>query len=415
MPDEKKPHDPAARAKAQGQKLAQAVAGHPAGAALIRVFTDRKTRPWAWVTVVAVALVVIVRACADTAPRQAIAGKPVQTAVAVTKDAPVYIESFGTLTPPQDVNVKSQVEGQIKEVHFTEGQDIKAGDLLFTIDPSTYAAGLAKAEAQVAQDLADLNLKRTTLERNKKLLADQLISQQDYDRYTTDVTSAEARLRLDTAAAEQAKINLDYCYIKSPIDGRAGKRLVDIGNIVPANTGPVLVNIKTIEEMYVDFTIPERQLPLIRRTMDEGDLKVEFAPQGEEQAVYTGTLQFLDNAVDSATGTVLLRAIVENRDRKLWAGQFVTVRLILGVEKLAVLVPGEAVQLGQKGEYVFVVTPEKKAELRLVTTGNRQGELVVIKSGVAAGDRVVTAGQLGLSPGAAILDLSAEAAGAKGK
>lgn len=381
----------------------------PTAGAMLARWWNPKTRPWIIGGAALAVVVMMGRGCVGgCAPKQAIPGKPVQTALAVTKDAPIYIESFGTLTPPQDVNIKSQVEGQIKEVDFTEGQNIKTGDLLFVIDPSTYKAGLAKAEAQVAQDLADLNLKKTTLERNKKLLTDQLISQQDYDRYTTDVTSAEARLRLDTAVLEQAKINLEYCYIKSPIDGRAGKRLVDIGNIVPANTGPVLVNIKTIDRMYVDFTIPEMQLPLIRKTMDAGGLTVEFTVQGDEKDVYGGSIEFLDNAVDSATGTVMLRATVDNTGHKLWAGQFVTIRLILGMEKGAVLVPNEAVQLGQKGYFVFVVTPDKKAEMRQVVTGNRQGPLIVVKSGVLAGERVVTAGQLGLAPGTPVMDLSQE-------
>lgn len=374
---------------------------------LFMKLTDPKARVWAIALAALVVVVSLGRGCAGgCAQKTAMPGKPVQTALAIVRDAPVYIESFGTLTPPQDVNIKAQVEGQIKEAQFTEGQDIKAGDLLFTIDPSTYKAGLAKAEAQVAQDLADLNLKKTTLERNKKLLADQLISQQDFDRYTTDVASADAKLRLDTAALEQAKINLDYCYIKSPIDGRAGKRLVDTGNIVPANTGPVLVNIKTIDRMYVDFTIPETQLPLVRRTMDAGTLDVDFVVQGDDKNVYDGRLQFLDNTVDNATGTVMLRALVDNTGRKLWAGQFITIRLILGTDKDAVLVPNEAVQLGQKGQFVFIVTADQKAELRLVKTGNRQGDLVVIRDGVKAGERVVTAGQLGLAPGAPVMDLS---------
>jgi membrane fusion protein, multidrug efflux system len=334
--------------------------------------------------------------------------KPVQTAVTITKDTPIYIESFGTLTPPDDVNIKAQVEGEIKEIHFTDGQDVKKGDLLFVIDPAPYQANLKKASAQTIQDAADLKFKTATLERNQQLLKDKLISQQQNDQYQTDVASSEAKLKLDEAGVDLAKINLGYCYITSPIDGRAGKCMVDPGNIVSANTGPTLVNIKTIDEMYLDFTIPERNLPGARNSMAAGKLDAEFTVQGDEKNIYKGQITFIDNTVDNTTGTVMLRATVPNKERKLWAGQFANIKLILGTEKNAVLAPYEAVQLGQKGPYVFVVTSNNIAELKSVVTGYRQGDFIVINKGLSSGEKVVTAGQLGLSPGAPVIDIGEE-------
>ncbi len=332
--------------------------------------------------------------------------RPVETAVAIEKDMPVYIESFGNLKTPYDVDIKSQVTGQIQEVHFKEGQETKKSDLLFIIDPSIYKAQVDKAQAALAQDLADLKLKEDTLRRNKKLLEKQLISLQDFDKYQTDVASARAKAKLDKAALELAIINLDYCFIRSPIDGLTGKRQVDPGNIVSANTGPVLVNIKAIDSFYIDFTIPEMELGRLRKAMGEGKLKVGILLEGAPDKPYSGELQFLDNAVDNTTGTVALRAIISNKDRSLWAGQFVRVRLILSIDKNAVIVPYQAVQLGQKGNYLFAVTPDNKADLRIVNVGSREKDYIVIEDGIKAGDRVVTAGQMGLSPGASIIDVT---------
>jgi multidrug efflux system membrane fusion protein len=338
-------------------------------------------------------------------PKQEIHPRPVETALAKIEDVPIYIDSFGNLNPPYDVDIAAQVTGKVIEARFSEGQEVRKGDLLFVIDPAPYKAALDKAEGALAQDLADLKLNQETLERNKKLLSRQLISQQDFDQFSTNVCASEAKVKMDRAEIELAKINLEYCYIRSPIDGRTGKRLVDPGNIVSANTGPALVNIKTIDNLYMDFTIPEVELTRVRKAMSEGKLKVDIFPEKDETNAHSGILEFLDNAVDNTTGTVLLRAIVSNRDRALWPGQFVTVRLILGIEKNAVIVPYEAVQLGQNGPYLFVVTAQNKADLRLVASGARWHNSLVIKNGVREGETVVTSGQLGLSPGMPVIDI----------
>ena len=330
--------------------------------------------------------------------------RPVDVGVAFVKDAPVYLESFGNLYSLNDVNIKAQVTGQIKEINFTEGSDVKTGDLLITIDPASYQAQLDKARAALNQALSDLKLKKVTFERNKVLFEKQLISKQDNDSYSANFSGAEAQVRMDKAGVDIAQINLEYCFIRSPVDGLTGKRQVDIGNIITANDGPTLVNIKTIDELNIDFMVTETDLAKVRQAMGEGKLKVEIASNDAPDKVYTGELLLLDNAVDNATGSFLLRAIVSNKNRELWAGQFVTVRLILSIDKDAVQVPYDALQIGQNGPYIFVITADNKADLRLVKSGGRQEGNIVIYQGIKPGEKVVTAGTLGLSPGALVID-----------
>lgn len=330
--------------------------------------------------------------------------KPVETALVVKKDVPVYVYSFGNMATLINTDVRSQVTGKIIDSPFTEGTEVKEGDLLFAIDPSLYKAALDQAQAAVQQDQDDLKLKTDLLERNRPLSEKGLISKQDFERLGTDVAMASARLLLDQASAEQANINLNYCSIKAPISGVTGKRLVDVGNIVPANTGPVLVNIKTIAELYVDFTIAERDFQNIRDASAQDKLKVLITPQYTTSATDEGELIFLDNAVDLRTGTVALRAIVENKDRSLWPGQFVKIAIILTTEKDALTVPSSAVQFGQKGPYLFVIKPDMTADLRSIELGPSDGNAQVIRSGVQDGETVVTSGQLQLKPGAKVQD-----------
>lgn len=337
---------------------------------------------------------------------QEIPSRPVEIAVAIEKDSPVYLETFGNLYSLYDVNVQSQVDGQIKEINFTEGTEVKKGDLLVTIDPAPFQAELDKARAALNRDLADLKLRKVTFERNEVLFEKKLISRQDYDKYSADLASSEAQVRLDAASVDIAKINLDYCYVRSAVDGLTGKHLVDAGNIVKANDGPTLVNIKAIDELYVDFTVTESDLDKVRQAMKQGKLQVEFFGDEPSAKVYSGELSLLDNSVDNTTGTFFLRAIVSNKERELWAGQFVKVRLILGIEKAAVQVPYEAVQLGQSGAYLFVVSDESKALLHQVKVGGRQDNNIVIEEGIKTGEKVVVSGQLGLSPGAKVIDVT---------
>lgn len=340
--------------------------------------------------------------CQKKQPPREIPPRPVETAVIAQKDVPIYIESFGNLNSYYNVDIKSQVTGQIKDVHFNEGDVVKKDQLLFTIDPGEYQANLDKAKAAVVADKVDLKLKKDTLERNRKLVEQNLISKQDFETYETNVASGEAKLELDESEVKLQEIYLKYCSITSPIDGITGKRNVDPGNIVPENTGPVLVNVKSIDPLYVDFTIIERDLERARASMAESKLAVEVKTDNGNK--YSGQLEFLDNAVDDTTGTVSLRAVVPNSDKKLWSGQFVRVRLILGTEKEALLAPYSAVQLGQSGYYLFAVTDDNKADLRQVEIGSRQENDIVIKSGVKAGEKVVIVGQMGLSKGVAVAE-----------
>ncbi|MFH1395663.1 MAG: efflux RND transporter periplasmic adaptor subunit [Candidatus Omnitrophota bacterium] len=325
--------------------------------------------------------------------------KSVKIEQVIKKNVPMYIDSFGTLVSPEDVDIRSQVTGKIKKVCFVEGQDVLIGDQLFIIDPSEYKASLNKAEATLLEDEAQLRLKKDILARNVGLLKKELISQQEFEEYETDVAVTVAKVEVDKSEIELAKINLGYCYIVSPINGVTGVRQVDPGNIVSANTGPVLVNVKQVDTLYMDFTIPEKELPRVRKTMAEGTLKVVLTVTGDDTSSYTGKLDFLENSVDDQTGRVLLRATVDNKNRALWPGQFAKVQLILGTIKDAVLAPYSAVQLGQKGSYLFVIDAQNKADLRLVTVGQKEEDYIVIEKGVKTGEKAVTSGQMGLRPG----------------
>jgi len=342
-------------------------------------------------------------ACSKKQAAQEIPPRPVKVAIAFKKDVPVYIDTFGNLATPNNVDIICQITGKIKEVHFKEGDEAKVGDPLFTIDQKEYEADLAKSRAALAADKVDAKLKEETLERNKKLIAKKLISQQDFDTYKTDAAAAQAQVELDKANLKLAEINLGYCSINSPIDGMTGKRLVDPGNIVTANSGNPLVNIKSIDPLYIDFPIPERKLPEVKQAMVSSTLKVEISPAGDSNGPYSGELQMIDNTIDDMTGTISLRATIPNPDRNLWPGQFANVKLIVSIAKDAILVPGTAVQLGQKGMYAYVITDDNKADLRdEITVGQSEGDNVIIEKGIKAGEKVVTYGQMGLSPDAKV-------------
>ena len=345
----------------------------------------------------------LIAGCSKKEAAQEIPPRPVKVATAFTKDVPIYIDTFGNLASPNNVDIICQVTGKVKEVHFKEGYEVKVGDPLFTIDPKEYEAELAKSQAALAADKVDAKLKEETFERNKKLIEKKLISQQDFDTYKTDAAAARAQVELDEANLKLAEINLGYCSINSPIDGVTGKRLVDPGNIVTANSGNPLVNIKSIDPIYLDFSIPERNLPEVKAAMAATTLKVEISPAGDSNGPYSGDLQMIDNTIDETTGTISLRAIISNPDRILWPGQFADVKLIVSTAKDAVLVPGAAVQLGQNGMYTYVITDDNKADLRdEITVGQVEGDNVIIEKGIKTGEKVVTYGQMGLSPGAKV-------------
>lgn len=339
----------------------------------------------------------------------------VTVAQARAQDVPRYLDEIGRNIAYASVNVTPQVGGQVIERHFQDGENLRKGQLIFVIDPRPYKAQLDSAKANLAQAQAALELAKIQFARDQELVGTRAISKQDYDTKKNTVDVNQAQVEAAKAAIETAEINLDYCYIHSPIDGRAGARLVDVGNVVQANTTSLL-SIQRIDPIYATFTITERDLDEVQKKMSRGMLTALVRlPADSEAAARPGKVEFLDNAVQNATGTVNLRATIPNADRHFWPGQFVNVRLLLDMEKGTVLVPSQAAQISQQGPFVFVVKSDDTADLRPVTLGQRQGNDVVISSGLAPGERVVLAGQLLVRPGSKVhVDSSAPAPAAKG-
>ena len=314
--------------------------------------------------------------------------RPVTVAKAITKDVPIYLDEIGTCAAYETVQLQAQVSGKIISRQFQDGSDVKKGDPLFTIDPRPYQAAVDQAKAQAALD-------QVTLKRQEDLRARKVIAQQDYD-------TAVANAQKSQAAAEAAQVNLDYCYIKSPINGRVGLRNVDVGNLVGPSTPP-LVTIQGLDPIYTDFTVAENDLPLVRKYLGGPNVKVETYLADGSITPRMGDLYFIDNAVQPGSGTVKVRGVTANADRALWPSEFVLVRFILDMLKNATLVPSQAVQVSQSGPFVFVVKPDNTVELRAVKPGQLQdGDLVVLENGVKPGETVVVTGQLALSPGAKV-------------
>jgi membrane fusion protein, multidrug efflux system len=318
---------------------------------------------------------------------------------AKSQDVPRYLDEIGRNNAFESVNVMPQVAGRITERRFQDGENLKKGQLLFVIDPSPFQAQLDSAKANLAQAEAALELAKVQFARDQELVGTRAISKQDYDTKKSTVDVNAAQVEAAKAAIETAQINLDYCYIHSPIDGRAGARLVDVGNVVQANTTSLL-SIQRLDPIYAIFTITEVDLPQVQKEMSRGTLKALVRlPSDSENNARLGRVEFLDNAVQNSTGTVNLRATMANADHHFWPGQFVNVKLVLDTQKSAVLVPNEAAQISQQGPFVLVVKADDTAELRPVTLGQRQGSDVVIAGGVSPGERVIVAGHLLVRPG----------------
>jgi multidrug efflux system membrane fusion protein len=347
------------------------------------------------------------------------APRPVTVAKVTQQDVPLYLDEIGTLTAFETVQVQAQVNGQIITRDFQDGADVKKGDILFTIDPKPYRAALDQAQGQLAQAKSQLVLDQITLKRQQDLRAKNVTSPQDLDTAQGTVNNDEAKVKSAEAAVAAAQWNVDNCEIRSPIDGRAGLRLVDVGNIVSSgNTGggAVLVTIQGIDPIYTDFTVAEPDLPFVRKYLGGPNVKVMTDAKDDQLPPREGKLSFIDNALQPGSGTVKARAVTPNSDRALWPSQFVQVRLILDILKDSKLVPGGAVQIGQNGSYVFVVKPDSTLELRQVKAGQRQGDLTVITEGVKPNETVVVSGQLQLAPGMKVAPKEmeqAESAGAK--
>src|SRR6266849_5676936 len=368
---------------------------------------------------------------------------PVSVTVATTQDVPTYLDAIGKTVAREVVSIQSQVSGRIVQINFTDGANVKKGDLLFTIDTRPFEANVRQAQANVskdsalkkqaeanlAKDIAQAKWGEVQVKRYGELVASGVVPREQYEqlRASADslnatveadraaVRSADESIKVDTAAVDRAKVDLSYCFIRSPIDGRAGQRLVDIGNVVnpggssggntsgtgstsgtSGNTNSLLV-IERVDPIYADFTISQNDLDNVRQQMREGTLKTQVRLPDAEDSV-TGQLTFLDNAVQNTTGQVNLRATIPNDGHRFWPGRFVNIRLVLSTIHGAVLVPAAAPQMSAKGSYVYVVNQDSTAEQRPVSLGQRQGDLVVVEKGVEPGEQVVTNGQVGVTP-----------------
>ena len=318
---------------------------------------------------------------------------------ATAQDVPRYLDEIGRNAAFEAVTVTPQVGGRIVERHIQDGENLAKGQLLFVIDPRPYKAQVDAAQAALAQAKAALDLAKIQFARDEEVIGEHAISKQDYDTKKNAVDVDQAQVDAAQATLETAKLNLEYCYIHSPINGRAGARLVDVGNVVQANSTSLL-SIQRLDPIYANFTITESDLPAVQKQMASGTLKAEVRlPSDPEGTGRAGRVEFLDNSVQNGSGTVNLRATMSNADRHFWPGQFVDVKLVLATEKGAVLIPNQAAQISQQGPFVYIVKPDDTADLRPVKLGQRQGDNVVVTSGVAADERVVLAGQMLVHPG----------------
>ncbi len=399
-----------------------------AGGKLLLFLSRRLTSGQVWTGLVAVAL--FVQSCSnDKTPASPRSGVPVTVASSTTKDVPVEVRVIGTVEAFSTVAVKSQVTGELKEVHFKEGDEVKSGDRLFLVDPRSFEWELKRveanlqrnvaqgkqAQANLARDSAQAKLAGVEAQRFERLVEQGIVAREEYDRARANLDALEAvvnadraaienseqAVHADRAAIENVRLQLDYSSIKSPISGRTGSLMVHQGNVVRANETP-LVTINQISPLYVGFAVPEQTLPDIKKYMAAGNLRVDANPTNDEQGAVHGDLTFVDNAVDSNTGTIRLKATFANKERRLWPGQFVNVVMTLTRERGAVVVPSQAVQSGQSGPYVFVVKPDLSVESRPVVVGRTVGGEAVIAKGVRSGERVVTDGHLRLVPGSIV-------------
>jgi len=359
---------------------------------------------------------------------------PVTVAPAVAQDVSNYLDALGKIVARETVSIQPQVSGRIMKIHFTDGANVKQGQLLFTIDTRPFEANLKQAQANLARDVAlkkqaEANLSREVarekwgraqVDRYRTLVEQGVVAKEQYEQLRAEydsllanseaaraiVRSADETIKVDNAAIETAKVQLSYCYIHSPIDGRAGQRLVDVGNVVNPGGGSsnnsesnALLVIDRLNPIYADFTISQANLSAVQDEMRQGSLTAEVRLPDAAGDPVTGQLTFVDNAVQNETGQVTLRATLPNPDQRFWPGRFVNVRLHLSTVQGAVLVPVSAPQMSANGSYVYVVKPDSTAEQRQVSLGQRQGDLIIVEKGVAAGEQIVTNGQLGVTPG----------------
>jgi multidrug efflux system membrane fusion protein len=327
---------------------------------------------------------------------------PVLAAKAVQRTVPNQLREIGTVEAFSTVNLKSRVEGQLIAIHFKEGEFVTKGQLLFNLDPRPFEAALNQARANLAKDQAQASQAETDEQRYAYLLREGVGSRQQFDQAHANAGALKATVAADHAAVENARLNLHYTEIHSPIDGHTGNLQAHIGDMIKADADNPIVTIAQVQPIYVSFSIPERQLSAVRINMVMRRLEVDAAIPGEQQPSEHGMLSFVDNSVDKTTGTILLKGLFQNENRRLWPGEFVNATLTLNQIPNTVLVPSQAVQAGQHGSFVFVIGQDMKVQPRPVVPGASLDNEVIIERGLSVGDTVVTDGQLRLAPGATV-------------
>src|SRR5262252_9481160 len=364
-------------------------------------------------TVLMAGATILLSGCSSTGAPQASGGKKgqrggmgqsvsVAVARAETRDLPVYLSGLGSVEAFNTVVVKSRIDGQLVQIAFKEGQELKAGDLLAVIDPRPYEVALAQTQATLYKDQSALKDAKLNMDRFAGLVKDGVIPQAQYDTQVATVGQLEGAVRADQAQVDNVKLNLTYTRITAPVSGRVGLRQVDIGNMIHTADANGLVVITQLQPIAVIFTLPEDNLLSVAQHMKKGTLQVEAYSRDDQTKLATGTLLTIDNQIDPQTGTGKLKAIFDNRDNSLWPNQFVNARLLLEVRKNSTVIPAAAVQRGPQGTYVFTVKPDKTAELRPVTVSFSQGNYAAISQGIASGESVVTDGQDKLQQGTSV-------------
>jgi multidrug efflux system membrane fusion protein len=351
----------------------------------------------------ALPMVALLAGCSQESSTMQMPPVPVVVSQVVRKTVPFEVTSIGNVEAYRTVSVRSQVGGVLREIHFKEGDHVKKGQPLLLIDPAPYRAALEAAKATFARDQATAANLEQTVARYDELVKKNYITAQQHSDMLSQLASTKATVQADSAAVVSASLNLDYCSISSPIDGRIGEKLVDEGNVVKANSDNPLLVIHQIEPVFVRFTVPERYLTEILKRSGEQPLIVRAAAPEETPGVHKGKLTFIDNAVDRSTGTIMLKAEFANHDTMMWPGEFVNVVLVLKELPEAVVVPAQAIGTGQQGDYLFVLKSDATVELRPVTVQYRLNNDAVIERGVEPGERVVIDGQLRLRPGASVI------------
>jgi membrane fusion protein, multidrug efflux system len=324
---------------------------------------------------------------------------PVTAGIAEARDMPIYVRGIGTVQAYNTIAIKSRVDGQIVKVDFTEGQEVNEGDPLFEIDPRPFQAALQQAAANQQKDEALLVSAQADLQRYTELVGHGYQTRQIYDQQKATVAQLQASIKADQAQIDAAQLNLQYATIRSPIKGRTGARLVDIGNLVHASDNTALVRLTQLQPIFVSFTVPQDQFNRIRESSRSGPVAVEALAENDQTELATGKLTLIDNEIDQQTGTLHLKAAFANEDETLWPGEFVNLRLVVGTLKNAVAVPARALQSGPKGQYLFVIKGDETVEMRIVGVAEVEQDTAAIDKGLAAGERIVVDGQYRLDQG----------------